>query len=208
VTIVEINPGYIDLIASKPEIASVLRNPKVELVIDDGRRWLRAHPNRRYDAVVANTAIHFRDNASNVLSVEFQELVRRHLWHGGTLFYNTTESLRVMRTGCGVFPYGVRLANFMVVSDQPIDLQPERWRAALLTWRVDGKPVIDPSQPSDQEVLNDLLDIPGEIGDARLPAYKKRAEDCTSVLSRTTGRMPITDDNMGTEWRYPLGLEQ
>ena len=96
----------------------------------------------------------------------------------------------------------------MVVSDQPIDLQTERWRAALLAWRVDGKPVTDPSRPDDQQSLINLLAIPGEIGDARVPADKKRAEDCTSVLSRTAGRMLITDDNMGTEWRYPLGLEQ
>ena len=208
VTIVEINPAYADLIASQPDIASVLRNPKVTLVIDDGRRWLSANPTLRFDAVVSNTAIHFRANASNVLSVEFQELVRRHLAPGGTLFYNTTDSLRVMRTGCRVFPYGVRLANFMVVSDQPIDLLQERWRTALLLWHVDGKPAIDQSRPADLSELNRLLAIPKTMGDATLVAERKVAEDCTSILSRTTGRMLITDDNMGTEWRHRLRLEE
>ncbi|HEY4408178.1 MAG TPA: hypothetical protein VGN55_26290, partial [Xanthobacteraceae bacterium] len=49
-TIVEINPGYLTLIASAPEVASVLSNPKVTIVADDGRRWLRANPARRFDA--------------------------------------------------------------------------------------------------------------------------------------------------------------
>ena len=40
-TIVEINPGYATLIAQEPEVASLLTNPKVTIVIDDGRRWLQ-----------------------------------------------------------------------------------------------------------------------------------------------------------------------
>ena len=44
-TIVEINPGYLPLIGKQPEVESLLRNPKVHIVIDDGRRWLVAHPN-------------------------------------------------------------------------------------------------------------------------------------------------------------------
>src|SRR5262249_5226663 len=39
-TIVEINPGYLQLIAQYPQVSPVLRNPKVQFVIDDGRRWL------------------------------------------------------------------------------------------------------------------------------------------------------------------------
>ena len=32
-------------------------------------------------------------------------------------------------------------------------------------------------------------------------------EPCRDILVRTAGKRPITDDNMGTEWREPLGLE-
>jgi spermidine synthase len=39
-TVVEINPGYLHLIPEQPTVASLLRNPKVRIVIDDGRRWL------------------------------------------------------------------------------------------------------------------------------------------------------------------------
>ena len=41
---VEINPGYLEIIGRRPEVAPVLSHPKVKLVIDDGRRWLKGHP--------------------------------------------------------------------------------------------------------------------------------------------------------------------
>ena len=66
-TVVEINQGYLALIAQQPEVASVLRNPKVTIITDDGRRWLSHHPELRYDAIISNTTWHFRSNASNLL---------------------------------------------------------------------------------------------------------------------------------------------
>jgi len=50
--IVEINPGYLPLIRQYPAVRSLLSNPKVHIYIDDGRRWLFAHPGLRYDLIV------------------------------------------------------------------------------------------------------------------------------------------------------------
>ena len=61
--IVEINPGYLPLIAKYPEVSSLLHNPKVHIYIDDGRRWLVAHPEMKYDVMVANTSYHWRITA-------------------------------------------------------------------------------------------------------------------------------------------------
>jgi spermidine synthase len=82
-TVVEINPGYLQLIGGEPELASLLTNPKVAVVIDDGRRWLRANPGRRFDAVVSNTTFFFRANVTNLLSTEFLDLIKAHLKDGG-----------------------------------------------------------------------------------------------------------------------------
>ena len=54
-TVVEINPGYLDIIKRYPAVASLLTNPKVRIFIDDGRRWLNRHPDLRFDAIVQNT---------------------------------------------------------------------------------------------------------------------------------------------------------
>src|SRR5262249_26501837 len=73
-TIIEINPGYLRLISQYPMVASVLKNPRVSISIDDGRRWLFRNPNRRFDLIVMNTTFYWRAHASNLLSVEFLEL--------------------------------------------------------------------------------------------------------------------------------------
>ncbi|HWZ33507.1 MAG TPA: fused MFS/spermidine synthase [Bryobacteraceae bacterium] len=70
-TIIEINPGYLNIIPQHDQVASVLRNPKVTVVIDDGRRWLTRNPDRKFDMIVMNTTYHWRANVSNLLSVEF-----------------------------------------------------------------------------------------------------------------------------------------
>ena len=89
-TVVEINQGYLTLIAQQPEVASLLRNPKVTVITDDGRRWLSHHPERRFDAIVSNTTWNFRANITNLLSTEFLNLAQQHLNPRGILFYNTT----------------------------------------------------------------------------------------------------------------------
>jgi spermidine synthase len=65
-TVIEINPGYIALIETEPEVAPVLTNPKVKIITDDGRRWLRANPEKRFDAIVSNTTWHFRASVSSL----------------------------------------------------------------------------------------------------------------------------------------------
>jgi len=88
-TIVEINPGYLPLIRQNPEVESLLRNPKVHIVIDDGRRWLVGHLDRRFDFILMNTTFNWRANATNLLSMEFMGLLRAHMNPGGIAYYNT-----------------------------------------------------------------------------------------------------------------------
>jgi spermidine synthase len=203
-TIVEINPGYLTLIGQEPEVASLLTNPKVRVIIDDGRRWLRANSGRRFDAVISNTTWHFRANVTNLLSIEFLDLVKSHLNPGGVFFYNTTDSPRVQRTGCLAFAHGARLLNHMVVSETPIRWDFERWRRILEEYRIDGRPVFDVSRADDRAELNHLQSWQTSLA-AR--DEMRPIEACSDILSRTAGRRQVSDDNMGSEWRYALGLE-
>jgi spermidine synthase len=198
-TIVEINAGYLSLIAQQPEVASVLSNPKVTLITDDGRRWLSHHPERRFDAIVSNTTWNFRANVTNLLSTEFLELTRRHLNPHGIVFYNTTGSDRVQRTACLTFPYGARFTNHMVVSETPIDWNFVRWRQTLESYVMDGQKQFD-VESADDRVLLDSLSSTDQ-------SSQHMIEGCPEVLARTAGRAPVTDDNMGTEWRHTFGFE-
>jgi spermidine synthase len=196
--VVEINPGYLRLIQQVPDVASVLRNPKVHIEIDDGRRWLRRNAERKFDAIVMNTSYHWRSNASNVLSTDFLQLIRQHLNPGGVHFYNTTESEEVMATAVKVFPYGIRLANFMVVSDAPLQLDAQRWFDVLSRYTIDGKQVFDLSQEQHRRRLIEVMSMVTTM-DRDLPGFFT-LESAGHLRARTAHVRIITDDNMGTEW--------
>jgi hypothetical protein len=144
---VEINPGYLDLIRKYPAVSSLLHNPKVNIFVDDGRRWLLAHPQAHYDFIVANTTFNWRDHSSGLLSVEFLKLIRAHLNPQGVYYFNSTESDETLATALRVFPYGLRVINFLAVSDSEILIDKQRWDAILRQYRIDGTPAFDPATP-------------------------------------------------------------
>lgn len=196
-SIVEINPGHAMLVPKYPAVAGLLSDPKVDLIIDDGRRWLKNNPDRKFDLVVANTRIHWRSGSTHVLSAEFLEQVRRNLAPGGILYYNATSSPRVQRTGASVFPHALRVDNFMAVSDAPIEFDRNRWREVLAGYSIYGKPVFDLSDESSRlrmEAVVGMQDalVSGSTGSG--------LEERASILARTEGLRIVTDDNMGTEW--------
>ena len=204
-TVIEINPGYVALAGRHRETASLLTEPKVQIIADDGRRWLASHPDERFDAIVQNTTFNFRANLTNLLSREYIDLVSAHLAPGGLFFYNTTSANRVQRTGCLAMPQGLRFNNHMALSREALDVDFERWRRTLLAYRIDGRAVLDLSHEKDAAKLAELL-RPRDTWRANRTA-EGLMEGCDSILARTQGLAPITDDNMGTEWRYPMGLE-
>lgn len=201
-TIVEINPGYVGLIAANPSVASVLNHPKVRLVTDDGRRWLRMNAERRFDAIVANSTYHFRANATNLLSADFLTLVKAHLSPGGIVFYNTTDSSRVQRTGCTSFAHGARFTNHVILSMAPIDWNFTRWRSTLEAYRIDGRPMLDPARADHTQGLKRLMALESQTHTDAAHAPGDWIEPCAQVLARTANQTLITDDNMGTEWRH------
>jgi spermidine synthase len=195
VTVVEINPGYLPLIRKHPEVASLLTNPKVHVVIDDGRRWLIGHEGARFDLIVMNTTFNWRAHATNLLSTEFLRLARQHLSSGGILYYNTTWSGRVIATGIAEFPYALRVNNFLAVSDGPFNLDRARWEHVLGQYRIDGNAVFDLSDPNQKAEMLKVLHLADD-----LDVPKGNLESRASLMRDLQGTRLITDDNMGTEW--------
>jgi predicted membrane-bound spermidine synthase len=196
--IVEINPGHLQLISQYAEVRSLLQNPKVHIYIDDARRWLTAHAERRYDAIIANGSYYWRDHSSHLLSVEFMQLIRAHLNAGGVYFYNTTESDDAIATGLSVFPYGLRVLNFLAVSDSPIVVDKERWLTILCQYKVDGALVFDPAKPKSKRTLAAYMAFADSAKEA--PRFLGM-EYSNSLNARLGPRLIFTEDNMGWEWR-------
>jgi spermidine synthase len=200
-TIIEINPSYLELINSYRKTSSILNNSKVEIVIDDGRRWLNSHPDKKFDIIVMNTTYHRRAFASNLLSIEFLKIIKAHLKSGGVHFYNTTSSPEAQKTGAVFFPYAYRYFNFMIVSDMEIRLDPERLKTVLESYQIDGKLIFNLKNKNHvnrlQEVLSIVDNFKPESG-----WHDPSMESRDSILKRAKNYPIVTDDNMGTEWAY------
>lgn len=196
-TVVEINPGYLELIPQHRDVASLLENKKCHIIIDDGRRWLFRNPQQMFDAVVINNSFYWRNHSSNLLSVEFLQLVRRHLLPKGVLLYNTTNSDDVIATALSVFPYGIRVLNAMAVSDAEVAFDRIRLKSVLLDYEIDGRKIIDAADPRQVQALEGIVNI-----QAGPPGKDWHSiEDNQQLRTRLHGRIIITDDNMGLEWR-------
>jgi spermidine synthase len=194
-TVIDINAGYIKLVSQYPEGSELLKNPKVHIVIDDGRRWLLRNPGEKFDLLIMDTPDYRRDHISTLLSVEFLQLARQHLNQGGILYYNTTYSPRALLTGASVFPYALRISIFLAVSDSPIEVNIERWKNVLLHYRLGDEPVFNMETPRDRARLERVLSLanirPGRWIDMEYADQIRREYADLRI---------ITDDNMGDEW--------
>jgi spermidine synthase len=196
VTVIEISAAYLKIAESWPELSSILTNPKVEILIDDGRRWLRRNPEKKFDAIVMNTSLHWREFSAALLSVEFLKLTREHLNPGGVVMWNATDSARAIRTGLEVFPHTILVMNNCLGSLSPVTIDRDRWRRILESYRIDGKPVFDLTRESDRNQLAGVLkfaDLPPFHPQWRLFFRPELERDFG-------GARVITDDNLGHEY--------
>lgn len=190
VDVVEINPGYRELISRYPAVAPLLSDPRVRIHIDDGRRWLRAHPQAQYDLIFQNTTYHWRAYTSLLLSREYLTELRRHLAPGGIAAMNTTESLDAYATAMAAFAHVARYSNFAYMSDAPLQRRPDA-EAVLRACRTGGQPSFADALFKAPGVAWRLLNKP------LLPAADHLKQ---AGLAASPG--VITDLNMLNEYRH------
>ncbi len=195
IDVVEINPGYRELIRTYPDLAPLLADPRIRIHIDDGRRWLRRHDDARFDLVVMNTTFHWRANATNLLSQQFMTLASQRLAPGGVFAFNATGSDDALATAAAVFPHAYRWSNFVYAARHDFRAAKDRPEALarLAALAVDGRPLVPLAQPA-----------------YRAAAARLQAEafvDRERVETKAGRRLEVIDDlAMQTEFRYGRGI--
>jgi SAM-dependent methyltransferase len=159
-TIVEINPAYLKLISQYPQVVGILDDPRIEIVIDDGRRWLRRNPGETFDLVVQNNTFTWRAYSTNLLSREYLQLMAAHLRPGGIAAFNTTYSGDVLRTARCVFPFVERRSNFVYASRNDFSHPAPHAEEALRELRAAGIPVFDTKTFSPGGLARAIIDTP------------------------------------------------
>lgn len=192
IDVIEINPGYKQAALAYPPQKHAMQDRRVNLVFDDARRWLRLHPEAKYDLILMNTTWHWRAYSTLLLSQDFFRLVHQHLKPEGLVALNTTGSMDVAQTASQVFPYIYKLNNFIYGSES--DLQPRLHQAdaemRLASIKVQGKDVFKPGSEMPREIL-------------QMPFLR-----IDPVAGALAGHEIITDDNMLVEFRRGLSLLQ
>ncbi len=189
IDVVEINPGYIELIKRYKQLSPLLDDKRLHVHIDDGRRWLRQHA-KMYDMIVMNTTFHWRANSTNLLSTEMLELIRAHLAPGGIIAFNSTGSDDAFKTASEVFKNTYRFRNFIYASDH--DFRPELAQAEvrLKKLSLDGKNIFQETGLSNTTAAIAAI---RDIQFVELSEVEKRSNRPLEI---------ITDQNMITEFKY------
>ena len=141
ITVLEINPGYLELIKRYPQVSGLLDDPRIRIVVGDGRRWLRSNPDRKFDLIVQNTTHYWRAYSSNLLSREYMDLCKSHLAAGGIMGLNSTFSGDVLKTAHAVFPFVERRGSFIYGSESDFSRPIPGAEAALREMKLDDKAV-------------------------------------------------------------------
>lgn len=187
IDVIEINPGYVEAIQAYPAQASALRDPKVNLVIDDARRWLRLNQGRTYDLVIMNTTWHWRANASLLLSEQFLKQIRSHMTNGAVMAFNATGSADAFYTAAQVFPHAYRFVNFVYAADFDFRARKDG-EAARRLYRdlpMGDRLFFNPGSPAIENFL---------AGPFQTVAHDQKVTGRALEL--------ITDQNMLTEFKY------
>lgn len=192
-TIIEINPNYVQLIKKYPEVKGLLNDPRVEIVIDDGRKWLKKNNDNKFDTILMNTTWHWRAYGSNLLSQNFIKIINQSLNEKGLVFYNTTESMNAYSTAKTVFPYVYQYKFFVLGAKQSQELDIATLTHNLCLMR-------DPiTQKSTFNDLSECVRAANIINSNKLIPFEKIKLD-------EKHKQVITDDNMITEFKYGKGL--
>ncbi len=121
VVIVELLHDLGDLLKEHVPIAqSVFAKPHIRYIVDDGRRYLYANPNEKFDLIFIDPLWSFTAGHNNLYSKEAMQLYQSHLSTGGIFCAWINESHLIPKTAASVFAYSDFFGDYLVNSDQPI----------------------------------------------------------------------------------------
>jgi spermidine synthase len=203
--------GKLDVVELEPAIEKaarlfgehnheVLDDPRVNLIVNDGRNQVLLSPERSYDVIVSEPPNPWISGVSNLFTQEFWELGKTRLKPGGVwsqwvqMYGMDTDDLRMLlRTFAEVYPHVLVYATIedadLVLVGSESELRPGPDLAAkLFRW---------------PRVVDELgkVDIEGPMGIVALYQLDRAA-----ILELAGPGEFNTDDNMAIEYSAPLNL--
>jgi hypothetical protein len=127
ITLVELSDTLIRNVRKIALFERMLADPRIDLVIDDGRRFLlRTH--EKYDLILIDPQRTTTAYSNNLYSKEFFELVRDHLTDEGVFMVWVDEQRVMPKTVLSVFDHLRKYRYFVLASKSSLTLNAQRRR--------------------------------------------------------------------------------
>ncbi|HET9908050.1 MAG TPA: fused MFS/spermidine synthase, partial [Anaerolineales bacterium] len=109
------------LTENQASIRETLADPRITYIVDDGRRYLNAFPDEKFDLISIDPLREHTAGHNNLYSKQALEIYRNHLTENGVLCAWMAERHMIPHSVAQVFPYTDQFANeYMIASNNPI----------------------------------------------------------------------------------------
>ena len=130
ITLVELSSALINNLTKMPLFDEMLSDNRVQLIIDDGRRFL-LQTDKKFDLILIDPLRTTTAYSNNLYSRQFFELVRRHLSDRGVFLVWMDERKVMPRTIATVFDHVkmysmLKYLAFCLASNAPLQIDKER----------------------------------------------------------------------------------
>ena len=168
IVIVELLGDIAPFLTTNQESARVtLADPRVTYIVDDGRRYLNASPDKLFDLIAIDPLREHTAGHNNLYSEEAMQIYLEHLSPGGVLCAWMREDRIIPHTIAHVFPYADQFSNELVIaSNAPISYNAGYMDSIANDYRnfVDGLYYNGlPDYPSTDAALSGLLGNQNDI---------------------------------------------
>jgi predicted membrane-bound spermidine synthase len=133
IIVVEVNRTLIRNLRKIPLFWTMLSNPRVHLIVDDGRRYL-FNTKRKFDLITTDALWSFSSYSNNLYSQDFYRLIQTHLAAGGVYMAWQDEHRVIAKTLASVFAHVAMFASFSIASDKDMVINRERRQELLNTF--------------------------------------------------------------------------
>lgn len=130
ITLVELSENVLENEKNIPAIKEMLNNDRVEVIINDGRRYLY-NVTKKFDVILMDPLRATTSYSNNLYSTNFFNQILAHLSDDGTFLVWLSEHQIIPNTLAAVFPY-VRQYDFFTISSKKDLSQNEEFKENLL----------------------------------------------------------------------------
>ncbi len=134
-----------------------LEDPRITYIVDDGRRYLNAFPDEKFDLISIDPLREHTAGHNNLYSKQALELYQNHLTKSGILCAWMLERHIIPHTFAEVFPYVDQFANeYMIASNSPIHYDTVYMEKASADYATLARNIFGPDFTAIPEVENNL----------------------------------------------------